>query len=70
MSLSFRKFLPFRLLLSVFTITHSTILTFFVAVESDTLDVKEHPSNEQKPPVERTEAVKNGIVRANEKCHW
>ena len=64
MSLSFRKFLPSRLLLSVFTITHSTILTFFVVVVgSDTLDVKEHPSNEQKPTLERTEAVKNGILK-------
>jgi hypothetical protein len=60
-SLSFRKYLPFRLLLSVFTITHSTIFTF--VVESDTLDVKEHPSNGQKPQVERTEAVRNGIVK-------
>lgn len=63
MSLSFRKFLPFRLLLSVFTITHSNIHTFFAVVESDALDVKEHPSNEQKPTVEQIEAVKNGNVK-------
>lgn len=55
-----RKFLPIRLLLSVLTITHSTI--HFV-VESDALDVKEHTSNEEKPTVGRTEAVKNEVVK-------
>jgi hypothetical protein len=47
----------------VFTITHSNIHTFFAVVESDALDVKEHPSNEQKPTVEQIEAVKNGNVK-------
>jgi hypothetical protein len=63
-SLSFRKFLLFRLLfISIhdYSLNHTYIIFFFV--ESDTLDVKEHPSNEQKPTVERTEAVKNWIVK-------
>ena len=52
--------------LSDYSYRYSRLLTqpyLHFVVESGTLDVKEHHSNEGSPTVGRTEAVKNGFVK-------